>query len=231
MYKPFAPIDIEQAVAGIRGLPIRGASVSMPFKSAVIPLVDEVLESAAAIDAVNTIVNDDGFLRAYNTDYIAVKELIKNMRVTPVILRGSGGMAKAVAAALKDSGFTDGLILARNREEGSRLASKLGWRWQSEIGSETAPLLVNVTPIGMEGTDQASDLSYLYPQISAAQTVFDVVAKPSDTPLIKMARDIGKSVVTGGEVIALQAAKQFEIYTAVKLTPELVAEARAFSQA
>lgn len=57
-YKAFAPRDIAQAVAGIRGLPIRGAAVSMPYKEAVIDLVDVMEPSAAAIDSVNTIVND-----------------------------------------------------------------------------------------------------------------------------------------------------------------------------
>jgi shikimate dehydrogenase len=71
VYKAFAPVDLEAAVAGIRGLDIRGAGVSMPFKEACIPLLDELDPSAAAIDSVNTIVNDGGRLRGYNTDYLA----------------------------------------------------------------------------------------------------------------------------------------------------------------
>lgn len=62
VYKAFAPTDLAQAVAGIRGLPIRGAAVSMPFKERVIPLLDDLDASARAIDSVNTIVNDDGVL-------------------------------------------------------------------------------------------------------------------------------------------------------------------------
>ena len=72
LYKAVAPTDIAQAVAGIRGLGIRGAGVSMPYKQAVIPLVDELHPSAARIEAVNTIVNTDGRLVGYNTDYVAV---------------------------------------------------------------------------------------------------------------------------------------------------------------
>jgi shikimate dehydrogenase len=67
---------------------------------------------------VNTIVNDDGILTAYNTDYLAVAELIKQRsEVTPsssVLLRGSGGMAKAVAAAVRDAGFSNVTLVARN---------------------------------------------------------------------------------------------------------------------
>ena len=69
VYKAFSPVDLAQAVAGIRGLPIRGAAVSMPFKEQVIPMLDALDESANAIDSVNTIVNDDGVLTGYNTDY------------------------------------------------------------------------------------------------------------------------------------------------------------------
>ncbi len=81
IYKAFAPTDITAAVAGIRGLPIRGAAVSMPYKEAVIPLVDRLDPSARAIDSVNTIVNDDGILTAYNTDYLAVARLLRDHAV------------------------------------------------------------------------------------------------------------------------------------------------------
>ena len=75
IYKAFTTDDIEGAVRGIRALGIRGCSVSMPFKEAVIPLVDIVEQSASAIESVNTIVNDDGVLTGSNTDYEAIAEL------------------------------------------------------------------------------------------------------------------------------------------------------------
>lgn len=230
VYKPFAPNNIEQAVGAIRSLPIRGSSVSMPFKEAVIPLVDEVLDSAASIGAVNTIVNENGTLIASNTDYTAVQQLIAGLDRTPVVLTGSGGMAKAVASALRNAGFTDGVLVARNESAGRDLAERLGWRWQAAVNDEYAPLLVNVTPVGMEGAADPNGRAFSDAAIAAASTVFDVVAKPVETPLIKAARAAGASVITGGEVIALQAAEQFEAYTGVVLSPELVAEARAFAQ-
>src|ERR1700688_3484359 len=66
-YKAFSTGDLDRAIGGVRALGIRGCSVSMPFKEAVIPLVDELTASARAIASVNTIVNDDGRLTAYNT--------------------------------------------------------------------------------------------------------------------------------------------------------------------
>ncbi len=108
VYKAFTTDDLPAAVAGIRALGIRGAGVSMPFKEAVIPLVDELEASAAAIDSVNTIVNTprEGrpHLVAYNTDYLAVAGLLAQHGITPAgtpgaaAVLGSGGMAKASLA-------------------------------------------------------------------------------------------------------------------------------------
>jgi shikimate dehydrogenase len=233
VYKAFAPADITAAVAGIRGLPIRGAAVSMPYKEAVIPLLDRMDPSARAIDSVNTIVNDDGVLTGYNTDYIAIVRLLADHRVPAshsVLLQGSGGMAKAVAAALRGAGFRTVTIVARNEETGRALADLYGFGWQSEVGSSTADLIVNVTPLGMAGADEASQ-SFADATVAAAQEVFDVVALPSETPLIKAARAAGKPVITGAEVIAIQAEEQFVLYTGVRPTPEQVRAASEFSRA
>jgi shikimate dehydrogenase len=233
IYKAFAPTDITAAVAGIRGLPIRGAAVSMPYKEAVIPLVDRLDPSARAIDSVNTIVNDDGILTAYNTDYLAVARLLRDHAVPAthsVLLRGSGGMAKAVAAALRDAGFREVSIVARNEETGRALAGLYGFGWQPEAGASTADLLINVTPLGMAGAD-ASVQSFDDATVAAAQVVFDVVALPAETPLIKAARAAGKPVITGAEVIAIQAEEQFVLYTGVRPTPEQVRAASEFSRA
>jgi shikimate dehydrogenase len=233
VYKAFTTTDLAGAIAGVRALGIRGCSVSMPFKEDVIALVDELDASATAIQSVNTIVNDDGYLRAYNTDYIAAADLLTAAALdpaTPFLLRGSGGMAKAVGAALRDSGFAAGTIVARNEERGRALADELGYAWLAEPGSHTAPLLVNVTPIGMAGGAQAAESAFPAAAIDAADTVFDVVALPAETPLILAARAAGKTVITGAEVIALQAAEQFERYTGVRPTPAQVQAAAAVAR-
>lgn len=233
LYKAFTTTDIAAAIGGVRALGIRGCSVSMPFKQAVIPLVDEVEDSARVINAVNTIVNDDGRLTASNTDYLAVQRLIDEHGLDPgqsVLIRGSGGMAAAVAAAFRDHGFTDGTIVARNTGTGRELADRLGYTYGSEVGPRTAAVLVNVTPIGMAGGAEAQDSAFADATIAGARTVFDVVAMPAETPLITAARAAGVGVITGAEVIALQAAEQFERYTGVRPTAEQVAEASAISR-
>lgn len=230
LYKAVAPVDIVQAVAGIRGLGIRGAAVSMPYKQEVIELIDGLDPSAERIHAVNTIVNDDGVLTGYNTDYSAVKSLLASHEVSPGLkaaVKGSGGMANAVVAALADHGI-EGTVVARNETTGSALADRYGWDYSPEVPSGSQ-LLVNVTPLGMAGAD-ADVMAFTHQEIEEAEVIFDVVAHPVETPLIKTARAAAKPTIDGGEVVALQAAEQFTLYTGVVPTDEQVAAAEDFSQ-
>jgi shikimate dehydrogenase len=233
VYKAFTTTDIAAAIGGVRALGIRGCSVSMPFKQAVMALVDEIEPSATAIDAVNTIVNDDGRLTASNTDYLAVQSLIAENGLdpaAPVLIRGSGGMASAVGTAFRDNGFRTGTVIARNLDAGRALADRLGYEFAPEVGDRTAAVLVNVTPIGMAGGPDEHRTAFDAATIDAADTVFDVVALPAETPLITAARAADRRVITGAEVIALQAAEQFERYTGVRPSAEQVADASAFSR-
>ncbi|WP_319446794.1 MULTISPECIES: shikimate 5-dehydrogenase [unclassified Mycobacterium] len=234
IYKAFTTTDIAAAIGGVRALGIRGCSVSMPFKEDVIALVDELEQSARAIGSVNTIVNEGGKLTAANTDYLAVQRLIDEHRLDPsgsVLIRGSGGMASAVGAAFRDHGFHTGVIVARNEDAGRVLAERLGYEYAADIGTRSASVIVNVTPIGMAGGPEATEKAFAASAIADAQTVFDVVALPSETPLITAARAAGVDVITGAEVIALQAAEQFERYTGVRPTAEQVATASEMSRA
>nr|WP_255682526.1 shikimate 5-dehydrogenase [Deinococcus sp. 6YEL10] len=234
VYKAFGVQDIAGVVAGIRALGVRGCAVSMPFKEAVIPLLDELDPSAAAIGSVNTIVNTGGQLKAFNTDYTAIQILIERHalnRGARVVLRGSGGMGKAVASALRDAGFTRGVIVARNEGAGRDLAERCGWDWQPTTPDiQDGDLLVNVTPLGMAGGPDEHTLAFTPDAIARAGTVFDVVALPSETPLIVEARQQGRPVVTGLEVVALQALEQFVLYTGVRPTDEQVQAAVEFAR-
>jgi shikimate dehydrogenase len=230
VYKAFTTKDLPAAIHGIRALGIRGCAVSMPFKEACIPLVDAIDASAQAIASINTIVNDDGYLRAYNTDYIAVRTLIEQHGLSPDVplaLRGSGGMAKAVACAFRDAGFRHGHIVARNELSGRKLAEVTGFAWAPDMSGVDAALLINVTPIGMEGGAEAQQLAFDREAVERSQVVFDVVALPPETPVIKLARSLGKPVITGAEVIVLQAVEQFVLYTGVRPDDALVARAAA----
>ncbi|WP_373099607.1 MULTISPECIES: shikimate 5-dehydrogenase [Pasteurellaceae] len=233
VYKAFSTQDIEHAVKGVRALGIRGCAVSMPFKESSMPFVDEIDSSAQAIESVNTIVNDNGYLKAYNTDYIAIVKLIEKYRLdkqAAVIVQGSGGMAKAVVAAFKHAGFDKLTVVARNAQTGAYLAQLYGYAYSHSLAGQEADILVNVTPIGMQGGKEAFDLAFPQAMIAGAQTVFDVVAMPAETPLINAAREQGKQVISGAEVMTLQAVEQFVLYTHQRPDEALIAEAAAFSR-
>jgi shikimate dehydrogenase len=233
IYKAFTTTDLSSAIGGVRALGIRGCAISMPFKERCIDHLNELDVSAKGILSVNTIVNSDGYLTGYNTDYTAVSKLIRSSGISAhasFTLRGSGGMAKAVACALRNAGFTDGLIVARNETTGQALARQYGFRWKREPTEGERELLVNVTPLGMAGGAQANELPFSEELVRSAQFVFDVVALPAETPLIRLANSLGKSTVTGADVIVLQAIEQFVLYTGVRPSEELVDKAATFAR-
>lgn len=231
VYKAFTTIDLEGAVRGLRALGVRGCAVSMPFKERVIPLLDELAGSAAAIDSVNTIVNDGDRLTGYNTDYSAVRDLLDQAAVDPAlpfVLRGSGGMAKAVAAALRDRGHQAGTIVARNQDAGRALAATYGFDWRATPG-DGAVVLVNATPIGMTDGDEDA-LAFAEELVDACAVAFEVVALPAETPFLRRARAAGKVTIAGADVAVLQALEQFVLYTGVRPGHDDVAHAAAFAR-
>ncbi|WP_045049361.1 shikimate 5-dehydrogenase [Rouxiella chamberiensis] len=233
LYKAFTTQDLNGAITGVRALGIRGCAISMPFKEECIPMLDELDASAKAINSVNTIVNTDGYLKAYNTDYIAIATLLKQYKVSSTLtfaLRGSGGMAKAVACALKDAGFTQGYIIAKNEKTGPELANLYGFEWRKELDDIKPDLLINATPIGMAAGADADKLSFSEQQIRDAQVIFEVVALPAETPLLKFAKSQNKTVITGSEVFAIQAVEQFVLYTGVRPDDALFQQAAKYAR-
>lgn len=233
LYKSFSSSDIAATIGGIRSLGIRGTSVSMPYKESCMPFLDRIDPSAAVIDSVNTIVNDDGVLTGYNTDYLAVRQILERAPAgADFALLGSGGMAKACLAALVDEGFTTGTVVARNAEQGAALADRYGVQWAPRLAGLRPSLLVNATPIGMAGGPDASRLAFDEEAIAAARAVIEVVFTPVATPLVRSARAAQvRFVVTGDEILLLQAVEQFVRYTGVRPTERQVAEAEAFASA
>ena len=136
-------------------------------------------------------------------------------------------MAKAVVAAITDYGM-GGTVVARNAETGSELAEQYGWAYSPEVPTD-AQMLVNVTPLGMAGTDENVQ-SFSDEEIGRADVICDVVAFPVSTPLIQAAQQRGIPTINGGEIVALQAAQQFELYTGVRPSDKLIEAAERYSQ-
>lgn len=237
VYKAFTTGDLAAAVGGIRALGIRGCGVSMPFKEDVLAFVDEVHPSAAAIESVNTLVNDGGRLIAYNTDYLAVGSLLAEHEMPmsgPVAVHGSGGMAKAVVAALRGAGALDVTLVARNEDRGRALAERYqaSWvsSWESLLRAGHPQLAVNATPIGMAGGPGAGALAVPEDVVRSCAAIIDVVAVPARTPLLDLAATRGIPAVAGTDIIARQAAEQFVLYTGVRPDPGVLERAAAYSR-
>jgi shikimate dehydrogenase len=218
-YVPFAVTDLEGAVRGMRALGIRGFGVSMPFKQAILPLLDALDPIAAKIGAVNTIVNDAGRLTGHNTDWIGAVRALEERRSlggARVLLIGAGGAARAIAYGLKERG-AEVWIASRDIAKAAALASGVGASSidLSALGrAGEYDVLINATSAGMREIDPRS----LVPEEAMREglTVMDIVYKPIETELIKAAARRGATAIHGGRMLLHQAARQFELYTGVE---------------
>ena len=233
LYKSFTTTDLKSAIAGIRALAIRGCAISMPFKEEVMQYLDHIDPSAARISAVNTIVNDDGVLTGFNTDYTAIQKIVIERRVplsACICVFGSGGMAKAIVSALDDVGCRAVTIVARNARTGGSLAEKYGYRWLSEIPQANRyAILINASPVGMFPDTQGCPFSEKH--IADAQLVIDAVANPVQTRLIRAAAKIEEAFVTGFDITVIQSIEQFHMYTGTLPDDATLQAARDFVQA
>jgi len=219
-YVSFRVSDIKQAIEGIRGLGIRGASVTIPHKTSAIKYIDQVTPPAEEIGAINTIVNDDGVLTGYNTDGDGALQALEEMTTLKgkkAVLIGSGGAALAIACGLKTGGVKL-VVLNRTEEKAGKLAERVnaegsgGLDRLSEISS--ADILINATPLGMSPKTNQSIIpkDLLHNRL----TVFDIVYNPRETRLLIEAREKGCAVVYGYKMLLYQAVKQFELFTGLK---------------
>lgn len=216
VYKAFGTNDLEGALTGVRALNIRGCSLSMPFKEAVLPLLDELDETARIIGAVNTIVNDSGMLTGHNTDAVGARKALEAIRAKPgetVLLLGAGGAARAIVFALRQIGFSQVRVSNRVPSKIKHLDSILHcevvpWEERHQTGAD---LLINATSMGMSpGFDQPPMEAEFLRQ---ARAVMDVVVSPMESSLIKLARSVGADVAPGYFMSLEQAIAQFRLYT------------------
>ena len=114
IYKSFSIDNIEQAVNSVRTLNIKGFAITMPYKIQVLDYVDEMTDDVKDIGAANTVINNDGILKAYNTDYLAAKEVLVDFVGSDLYILGNGGYSRAVQSAAKSLGIDYKLITRNN---------------------------------------------------------------------------------------------------------------------
>src|SRR3989344_4101736 len=207
--------EIKAVMDAIRGLCIGGCGVSMPHKIKVMKYLDRIDEHAKKIGAVNTILNSNGSLEGYNTDYTgAIRALQENYNVKGkrAYVLGTGGVARVLLLALKDLGATEIFVMGRNNQSATRLSEEfqvkaLEWDRLNKIEGD---ILINATPIG---TNSKSDCIVNEDTIGKFKAVMDVVVIPLETKLIATARALGLIGIPGHTMALYQATEQFKLYT------------------
>jgi shikimate dehydrogenase len=218
-YVPLAvPLErLAEAVSGLRALGFAGANVTMPYKSAVLPMMDEVDEASRVAGAMNTIVVEPGGLRGLNTDGRGFVEACAEAGVgfeeRRVLLLGAGGSAAAVAVAVLGKGARSIEIVNRTpgraedlRERLLRVsgADRVSTRPQTEVerAADEADCVINTTYLGMESTDALP-----LPESALRQGLdtCDVVYRTgAETALVQAARERGARTVSGGRMLLYQ---------------------------
>lgn len=208
------PEDLKMAMDGVRGLGIRGVSVTMPHKQEVMKYLDRVDKEAKIIGAVNTIVNDNGKLTGFNTDYIGALVALEkrvNLKDKKVAVIGAGGAARAVVYGLTKKGAIV-KIFNRSLVKAKSLGQEFGCEYEDlkNIGEvSNMDIVINATSVGMNEDKSPIDKKFL----NKNQIVLDVVYTPKETRLIKDAKENGAKVILGYEMLLYQGVEQFKLYT------------------
>ncbi len=202
--------------AFLRAKAFSGINVTIPYKEAVIPYLDEIDEHAKAIGAVNTIVNRGGYLYGYNTDFLGLSSLVSRLGLSlkgkKVLILGSGGTAKTAKALAEHEGAASVSFVSHHPREGV-----LSYR-EAYRDHHDADILFNTTPRGMFPTldsmpsdenGQELELS----RFAKLEGVVDVVYNPLNTRLVLTARATGIPAIGGLYMLVAQAVFAAEYFT------------------
>jgi len=222
------PENLQNAILGIRAMQIHGITVTHPHKLAVMRYLDTVDETAKKIGAVNTIVNDKGILKGYNTDWLGILtplEKITKLTGKKVAILGAGGAARAMAYAVSSKGakFT---VYNRTLNNAQKLAQEFGGeaRILSQISEvKDADIILNASSIGMQPLENKTPLPKKY--INSKHIIFDAIYAPYETQLLKDAKEKGAKIIHGTEMLLYQGMAQFKIYTGKKAPEKVMGKA------
>jgi len=215
IYLAFGVKRLENAVEGLRALNMKGASVTIPYKTAVMPYLDDIDELAERIGAVNTICNDRGRLVGYNTDCEAALNVLSekaDINGKKIAIIGAGGAAQAIGYGIVQAGGRT-IIYNRSKERGAALAARLGTesRPLDEFGKKDYDILINATPVGM--WPDVERMPVPDSAIRAGAVVMDTVYNPVRTRLLKAAESHRAIPIDGVAMFVRQGARQFKLWT------------------
>lgn len=231
VYLPFEvkEAELKNAVSSLRALNIVGVNVTVPHKEKIIKYLDEVSEEVLKIGAVNTVKNLDGKLLGFNTDKYGFVNSLKRAKIKlenkKAVVLGCGGASRAVCFGLLENKIKNLIITDIVKEKVERLKRDLK-KFYPDVEIEGilydeekilnvlkyADILVNATPVGMKPDLNSSPVSKL-PEDNKNLIVYDLVYNPLKTKLLKIAEKLKLKSISGLEMLVLQGAKSFEIWT------------------
>ena len=215
VYLPFLVHGLKDFLGAVEPLGIRGFSVTLPHKETILKYLKECDPLAAEIGAVNTVmVRRDGSLYGSNTDYVGVLRALEAkmpLRGSRVLVFGAGGAARSAAFALARAG-AHVAICARREQMGKNLARAVDGEFlrRRALRSEKFEAIINATPVGMYPHSKISPLSA---RELNCRIVMDLIYRPLDTELLKIARKKGISTVSGVDMFLAQGFAQWELWT------------------
>ncbi len=217
--------DLPAAVGGLGALGFKGFNVTMPHKEAIVPLLDELDETALVAGVVNTVVVEEGGMRGLNTDGSGFLEACGEAGVwfsgTRVLLLGAGGAAAAIAFAVLDEGARELRIANRTPGRTQRLRARLraafpGARIEAYALTDVAEpareadAVVNATYLGMREGDP---MPVPFEHLKAGAAVCDAVYRPGGTEFVKLARARSLRVVAGDRMLLYQGVQAQRLWT------------------
>lgn len=194
----------------------KGINVTIPYKTEVIKYLDFVDENAEKIGAVNTVVNKDGKLNGYNTDYSGLKKLISlnnvSLKGKNVLIFGNGGTSKTARAVAEEAGASEIVLVSRRKTEFNDVYENISDYY------DFAEIIINTTPCGMYPNiyDCAASLD----GFKRLQAVFDVVYNPLRTKLVIDAKNKGIISDGGTKMLVFQAVFAARLFSGLQIPDE-----------
>lgn len=203
-------------IKGVRAMGIVGISATLPHKIEIMRFLDSIDETAKKIGAVNTVVNNNGVLKGYNTDWLGIinpLEKLTDLKNRRVALIGAGGAGRAAAFAFTKRG-ANLTIYNRSIEKAEELVKEFGGEARSLweiVHIKEADIILNTTSVGMNSDETLVPNEF----ISKEQIVMDAIYTPFETRLLIDAKAKGARIIHGMEMLLEQGIEQFKLYTGV----------------
>ena len=207
-YFPIKTTNSKSVCRSLRDMNIYGASISMPMKNSIINFLDHIDKNSQITQSVNTVINKNGKLNGYNTDYFGFHKAIEHLNINNVAIYGSGSVVDSILYSLKKRKIENIDIYARNILKIIKLEKKFQIK-KTYCDNIKYDLFINATPVVFN-----KDIKNL---ILKSQNVFDLKVSINDSKIIKFAKKNNINSINGFEMYKYQFLKQFFFYTGVVL--------------